>query len=467
MEKYEPTHKHRTSSSKTNTTGHPSKGHPSHHSCQPKSSSHLNQDYLNDIHQDYAYAYYEPGMPMRHQNIPGYYEEAGPSRPPPANSMRALMSIARKKTLQRNTNKIYFPENEPVASGSATTRNINQENVYEEIHSDNKLRMLVDPVTKVALNQNLVEEEFRQVQDRHQRVLGELNLSVEEMLMPTADSVDDETMEGACYSGAPSSSSTVIELNTLNQQPQPQQRKEDSHRDLLNNHLIEYARDFASSNGLNSSSSSCNNTSTSTNSNNNIINAAELSGGGNGGGDLDSGFSGSNSSYIGSLRYHKTMRSSNAIKMSPIRAPPLCSIEMGPGMPGGGGAAYLNHDHNSFCCQPVNISHLDVNEDFGINSLSLSSRLSPTHYDAGRMCCNGGFLSGCNNGANNSHHDTSTWKKPSIFSSQFRTNCDPTLAMSPVDSKNTKPSFWKLKTWRKFPGFSSSSNISKIKSNGK
>ena len=36
----------------------------------------------------------------------------------------------------------------------------------------------------VSLNQRMVDEEIQLVQNRHQRVLGQLNLSVEEMLMP-------------------------------------------------------------------------------------------------------------------------------------------------------------------------------------------------------------------------------------------------------------------------------------------
>lgn len=49
-----------------------------------------------------------------------------------------------------------------------------------------------------SLNQSLVEEELRRVQSGHRRVLGELNLSVEAMLMPSSsregsDDTDRET----------------------------------------------------------------------------------------------------------------------------------------------------------------------------------------------------------------------------------------------------------------------------------
>lgn len=41
-----------------------------------------------------------------------------------------------------------------------------------------------------------MEEELRRVQHRHRRVLGELNLSVEAMLMPPADSPDEDQTTG-------------------------------------------------------------------------------------------------------------------------------------------------------------------------------------------------------------------------------------------------------------------------------
>lgn len=45
----------------------------------------------------------------------------------------------------------------------------------------------------LSLNQSLVEEEVRRVQSGHRRVLGELNLSVEAMLMPNSNEGSDDT----------------------------------------------------------------------------------------------------------------------------------------------------------------------------------------------------------------------------------------------------------------------------------
>lgn len=48
----------------------------------------------------------------------------------------------------------------------------------------------------MSLNQSLVEEEVRRVQSGHRRVLGELNLSVEAMLMPSSSREGSDDTEG-------------------------------------------------------------------------------------------------------------------------------------------------------------------------------------------------------------------------------------------------------------------------------
>lgn len=45
----------------------------------------------------------------------------------------------------------------------------------------------------MSINQSLVEEEFRRVQSGHRRVLGELNLSIEAMLMPSGSREGSDT----------------------------------------------------------------------------------------------------------------------------------------------------------------------------------------------------------------------------------------------------------------------------------
>ncbi|CAH0554522.1 unnamed protein product [Brassicogethes aeneus] len=99
---------------------------------------------------DYSYAYYEPGPPTKHMNVPSTYR---------GGSYRS-----------RHT---YL------------TRYGTEENIYEEI-SDIARARLHHQESLMSLNQSLVEEEVRRVQSGHRRVLGELNLSVEAMLMPSS-----------------------------------------------------------------------------------------------------------------------------------------------------------------------------------------------------------------------------------------------------------------------------------------
>jgi hypothetical protein len=332
MEKYEPTVKSHNS--------------PGHRTLAHKPPT--NGDYLNDMHHsDYAYAYYEPGAPMRHQNIPanGYYEEAGPSRAPPPNSIRALLSTARRNNMQRTSGKYSMAG---ASNGQLGPRS--QENVYEEIHDAEKRKMLHSTDSIMSINQSLVEEEFRRVHNRHQRVLGELNLSVEEMLMPPPPTA----FVPATATASPLS---------------------DRQADPM---------DFLAS-GEDGSSGAGNSY------NNNL--------------DLDSGFSGSNSSYIGSLRYQK---SSAAAAAAAMKAP---IIELPSHQHTDSGSSFYGYG-----------STASATDDIGM--ISLSSRSSSSLFESGKK------------------------SKPK--------------SASPSHA-GTKLAFWKSKGWKsKLPGFSSTSSINKL-----
>lgn len=119
---------------------------------------------------DYSYAYYVPGPPTRHTNVPtkypGTYREGS-----------------------YRTRHTYL------------TRYGTEENIYEEISEVARARMMRPShhqESMISLNQSLVEEEVRRVQSGHRRVLGELNLSVEAMLMPSnsREGSDDTDREG-------------------------------------------------------------------------------------------------------------------------------------------------------------------------------------------------------------------------------------------------------------------------------
>lgn len=335
MEKYEPTVKQHLSPSHR---GHATMSQASQHK-QPQGGEYLND---NMQHHDYAYAYYEPGAPMRHQNIPaGYYEEAGPSRPPPPNSIRALLSTARKNNMQRTSGKYSLTNHDGSQMGQRS-----QENVYEEIHDAEKRKMLRPGESIMSLNQSLVEEEFRRVHNRHQRVLGELNLSVEEMLMPP--------------------------LPTAFIPTSPMSDHQTDPMDFLGN--------------------------------------GEVTDGSNGAGnynhpDLDSGFSGSNSSYIGGLRYQK---SATTVAFSAKKAP---IIELP-----------INHQQTDSGSSFYGGSSTSATDEIGM--ISLSSRSSSSLYDSGKK----------SKLKNNSPHQL-----------------------------GGKLAFWKGKGWKsKLPGFSSTSSIHEI-----
>uniref|UniRef100_A0A336MEM8 CSON000006 protein n=1 Tax=Culicoides sonorensis TaxID=179676 RepID=A0A336MEM8_CULSO len=224
----------------------PSQGYHTMHHMHPHQPhhSHSNSHPLDT----YSYAYYEPGMhnlsnTMRHTTLSqmsALSADAGPSRPPPPNSMRALMNTASRKS---------SPNNRHMYVNHYGT----QENVYEEISNDSRMRIMSAGSSMVSLNQSMVEEEFRRIQSRHRRILGELNLSVEAMLMPETPPSASPTRE---TENGPTNHDNLSEL--LNQVGPTDELLSPVSTSAVN-------------------------------------------------GDMDSGFSGSSSSasYVGSLRYHR------------------------------------------------------------------------------------------------------------------------------------------------------------------
>ncbi|KAF5296367.1 hypothetical protein FQR65_LT10259 [Abscondita terminalis] len=125
-----------------------------------------------EIPNDYSYAYYEPGPAKKHTNIPSKY---------PGGAAR----------------DVSFREGSYRSKHTYLTRYGTEENIYEEISEVTRARMHAaaqqHQQSIISLNQSLVEEEVRRVQSGHRRVLGELNLSVEAMLMPNSREGSDDT----------------------------------------------------------------------------------------------------------------------------------------------------------------------------------------------------------------------------------------------------------------------------------
>lgn len=119
-------------------------------------------------------------------------------QPPPPNSMRALMATRHRNggLIERHHN--HQQQQHPHHLHPPHLQHFygTHENIYEEISeaaAAERHRLLGAGHSMVSLTPTTVEEEFRRVHTRHRRVLGELNLSVEAMLMPqTPPSGDDD-----------------------------------------------------------------------------------------------------------------------------------------------------------------------------------------------------------------------------------------------------------------------------------
>lgn len=118
---------------------------------------------------DYSYAYYDHHLSM-------------PSSSRKANRQRGRAGVPRDRTARHNY----------------VTRYGTEENIYEEITDGSRTcpkHRYMPRQSLVSLDRSVVEEEVRRVETRHKRILGELNLSVEAMLMPECESPDSERAE--------------------------------------------------------------------------------------------------------------------------------------------------------------------------------------------------------------------------------------------------------------------------------
>lgn len=135
---------------------------------------------------EYSYAYYEPGPPTSHAS---FMVSNGTSSPHRDRSSRHTY-VTRYGTEEN----IYEEINEVAAKCSQLA----EQERFHHHHQQHKQ----NHQSQVSLNQSVLEEEVRRVQSRHRRVLGELNLTVEAMLMPPPPRKDEENMNnnGMCTS---------------------------------------------------------------------------------------------------------------------------------------------------------------------------------------------------------------------------------------------------------------------------
>lgn len=298
---------------------YPFNHHAGHHPGAPHNAN---------FHHDYSYAYYEPGAAMRHANIPGSpSSSAGPSNnataaashhPLPPNSIQALLLKSHgyqaklKKQQQQQAaiaavaQMVHKNGGQPGPGNSSrhayTTRYGTQENIYEEIGNEDRMRMMMASASTngqsmVSLNQSLVEEEFRQVHNRHRRILGELNLSVEAMIMPVNPPVEpavagpsaEESVEVHVHDST--HGSPVKVAGATQKLMKGGKRNEFMMKPIRNAHLMGRGGCATTATTTDALTGACG-----------VADCSQLNG------DMDSGFSGSSSgaSYVGSLRYAKS-----------------------------------------------------------------------------------------------------------------------------------------------------------------
>lgn len=174
----------------------PSSASVSESSSCTSHTSHTSQNSHHNI--DYSYAYYEPGAIMCHSNIPTPDEAAGPSTLPPPNSMRALL-LKCKERGQRNTHR-------PTYHGRYGTH----ENIYEDVSDEKHSRLASSAQSLNNADHGCTKKEFQNILSNHYRVLEELNLSVEELLM-SSEPPPPPTTEPMMIKRAPTVQSCVVD----------------------------------------------------------------------------------------------------------------------------------------------------------------------------------------------------------------------------------------------------------------
>lgn len=153
---------------------------PSHQrGPQPSTSWDTGEIFPND----YSYAYYEPGPPTKHTNVPHRHPITGRDFFDFYPLLQNFIFNFRVRQIMISLHSITFIPGYRDRHSRHTylTRYGTEENIYEEISDHARARMLLRPSQQqsmISLNQSIIEEEVRRVQHRHRKVLGELNLSV-------------------------------------------------------------------------------------------------------------------------------------------------------------------------------------------------------------------------------------------------------------------------------------------------
>jgi hypothetical protein len=130
---------------------------------------------------EYSYAYYEPGPPTSHASFSVNNSNANP---------RSDRNSRHTYVTRYGTEENIYEEISEVAAKCSEMAE--EERLHQHQHRQQQEHHKQNHQSQVSLNQSILEEEVRRVQSRHRRVLGELNLTVEAMLMPPLPPRDEE-----------------------------------------------------------------------------------------------------------------------------------------------------------------------------------------------------------------------------------------------------------------------------------
>ncbi|XP_030386715.1 cell wall protein IFF7 [Scaptodrosophila lebanonensis] len=276
----------------------------------------------------YSYAYYEPGAAKCHTNVPhkegavanaaagnGSASTAGMSglsKSPPRNSIRALLAKSfRSKSSHSGQSTSSSPSTEDRDRHTYTTRYGTTENLYEEVNEQKIRKVLSDNRIATSNANGNVKEEQRRVQHNHFRVLDELNLSLEALIMPPTPpdispshgGAGDDEDDGPSTSAAAAAQAkvTAVAAGATAQRPRRGGLLGGAASAASTSATQQHALSHASLENL---STTLNSMELKDHAHSSCINPEFDEG------DLDSGFSGSGSSsgasYNESLRYYKT-----------------------------------------------------------------------------------------------------------------------------------------------------------------
>ena len=149
---------------------------------------------------EYSYAYYEPGPPTGHASFLVNNSNANPHSD--RNSRHTYV------TRYGTEENIYEEISEVAAKCSQLAEEERLHHSHRRQHQDHHRQ---NHQSQVSLHQSILEEEVRRVQSRHRRVLGELNLTVEAMLMPPPPPIDEESTNNNTSSSKGSGTPDLLE----------------------------------------------------------------------------------------------------------------------------------------------------------------------------------------------------------------------------------------------------------------